>query len=139
MAEAKTLPTKASVAAFLNAIEDPDRRRDAKKLAKWMREATGCRPQLWGPRIVGFDTYHYKYASGREGDWPIVAFAPGARETSVYIMPGFSDYQATLKRIGKHRIGKSCLYIRKLDDLDANLLQKMIRSSVVTMRRRYPR
>ena len=112
MAEAKTKPTKASVAAFLNAIDDPDRRRDAKRLAKWMREATGCRAVLWGSRIVGFDTY---------------------------IMPGFDDYRALLKRLGKHRIGKSCLYVRKLDDLDTDVLQEMIQLSVATMRKRYPR
>lgn len=139
LSDLKTQPTKASVAAYLNAIEDPDRRRDAKKLAKWMREATGCRAKLWGTRIVGFDQYHYKYASGREGDWPIVGFAVSKRETSIYIMPGFGDYQALLKRLGKHRIGKSCLYVKNLDDLDADLLQEMIRTSVATMRKRYPR
>ena len=139
MSDLKTKSSKALVAAFLNAIEDADQRRDLKRLAKWMKEATGCRAQLWGTRIVGFDRYHYKYASGREGDWPIVAFAPGARAISIYIMPGFADYRTLLKRIGKHRLGKSCLYVRKLDDLDAELLQKMIRSSVATMRKHYPR
>lgn len=139
MAELKTKATGASVAAHLAAIEDPRVRADARKLAKLMREVTGCRAKMWGTRIVGYDSYHFRYASGREGDWPITGFGASKREFSIYIMPGFSKYGALLKKLGKHRKAKSCLYVRKLEDVDLEVLRQLVARSVADMRKKYPR
>lgn len=139
MAELKTKPTGASVASFLRALDDPEQRADAKTLSKLMREATGCRAKLWGTSIVGFDTYHYRYASGQEGDWPIVAFAPRKRDLSVYIMPGFSKYGRLMKKLGKHKTGRSCLYIKRLSDVDVDVLRDLIETSVTDMRKKWGR
>ncbi len=104
-----------------------------------MREETGCRAKMWGNRIVGYDQYHYRYATGNEGDWPITGFGASKRELSIYIMPGFSKYQSLMKKLGKHRTGKSCLYIRRLEDVDTEVLRKLIARSVADMRKKYPR
>ncbi len=133
MAEAKTQPTKASVAAFLATIPDAERRRDCKLVAKLMQEATGARPVLWGTSIVGFGTYRYKYASGREGDWPVTAFSPRKNDLTLYIMPGFDDNADLLARLGKHKTGKSCLYLKRLSDVDLAVLQEIIEKSVAAM------
>ncbi len=137
MAENKTKVTKTSVAQYLNAIENPQRRADAKKVAAMMRKATGKRARLWGTSIVGFGTYHYKYASGREGDWILVGFSPRKQNLVVYIMPGFKEFPALMKKLGKYKTGKSCLYLNKLDDVDAAVLEKLIGQSVKVMRKRY--
>lgn len=137
MAENKTRESKASVAAFLNAIDDPRKRADAKKVAAMMRKATGKRARLWGTSIVGFGTYHYKYASGREGDWALVGFSPRKQNLVVYIMPGFSEFPALMKKLGKYKTGKSCLYLNKLEDVDESVLEKLISQSVKVMRKRY--
>lgn len=137
MAENKTKVTKTSVAQYLNAIENPQRRADAKKVAAMMRKATGKRARLWGTNIVGFGTYHYKYASGREGDWILVGFSPRKQNLVVYIMPGFKEFPALMKKLGKYKTGKSCLYLNKLDDVDAAVLEKLIGQSVKVMRKRY--
>ena len=139
MAELKTKETRASVSAFLAAIEDPEQRADARRIARLMREATGCRARLWGTSIVGFDRYHFRYASGREGDWPIVGFSPRKRELSVYLMSGFGGQAKRLARLGRHRKGKSCLYIRRLSDVDPDVLRELVVASVAAMRRKYPR
>jgi len=133
MAEAKTQPTKASVAAFLAAIPDEERRRDCKLVAKLMREATGAKPVLWGTNIVGFGTYRYKYASGREGDWPVVAFAPRKNDLTLYVMPGFDRLAGHLAKLGRHKTGKSCLYLRRLADVDLAVLRQIITWSVEEM------
>ena len=133
MAEAKTQPTKASVAAFLAAIPDEERRRDCKLVAKIMREATGAKPVLWGTNIVGFGTYRYRYASGREGDWPVTAFSPRKNDLTLYIMPGFDDNAGLLARLGRHKTGKSCLYLKRLADVDLAVLQEIIAKSVAAM------
>jgi hypothetical protein len=138
MAELKTKKTKASVAEFLSRVEDPQRRADCKKVAKMMREATGNRAAMWGDSIVGFGKYAYTYASGRSGEWPITGFSPRKRELTVYIMPGFSKYQGLMKKLGKHRTGKSCLYIKRLSDVDEAVLEELIRESVKHMREKYP-
>lgn len=137
MAELKTKETKASVTAFLDSIEDRQKRADVKAIAKMMRAATGKRAKMWGPSIVGFDRYDYEYASGRSGTFMMTGFAPRAQNIAVYIMPGFSKYGALLKKLGKHSTGKSCLYIKRLADVDAKVLAILIERSVRDMRRKY--
>lgn len=138
MSELKTRKTGASVTAFLRSVEDPDRRRDCRRIAAMMRAATGARPAMWGPSMVGYGRYHYRYASGREGDWFECGYAPRAQNIVVYIMPGFGPFEPLMKRLGKYRTGKSCLYIKRLDDVDTDVLSKLIAESVVEIRRRYP-
>jgi hypothetical protein len=138
MAELKTKKTKASVAEFLKNVEDPQRRSDCKRVAKMMREATGNRAAMWGDSIVGFGKYAYTYASGHSGEWPITGFSPRKRELTLYIMPGFSMYDHLMKKLGKHRTGKSCLYIKQLSDVDEAVLEELIQASVKHMREKYP-
>lgn len=130
MAEQKTKQTNASVEKFLNQIPDETRREDCFKIAKMMEEITGCEPKMWGPSIVGFGSYHYKYASGHEGDWPIAAFSPRKQDLTVYLMPGFAEKGELMQQLGKHRTGKSCLYIKRLSDVHTPTLKKLIRGSV---------
>ena len=137
MAENKTQPTKASVTAFINAIDNPEKRADARKLAAMMRKATGKRAKMWGPSMVGYGTYHYKYASGREGDFMVTGFSPRKQALTVYIMAGFSKYDALMKKLGKYKTGKSCLYIKRLSDVDEAVLQRLIGESVKYMRKNY--
>lgn len=137
MAENKTKPTKASVTAFIKAIEDPAKRADARKVAAMMRRATGKRARMWGPSIVGYGTYHYEYASGREGDFMITGFSPRKQALTVYILAGFSRYDSLMKKLGRYRTGKSCLYIKRLADVDENVLERLINESVKYMRKNY--
>jgi len=137
MAENKTKETKASVASFLNAIEDTRKRADAKKVAAMMRKATGNRAKMWGSSMVGLGKYHYQYPSGCDGDWMLVGFAPRKQNLVVYIMPGFSTFAPLMKKLGKYKTGKSCLYLNKLEDVDVKVLQKLISDSVKLMRKRY--
>ena len=130
MAEIKTRPTKVSVKDFLNQIPDKERRDDCFAIAKIMEEITGDKPKMWGPSIVGFGTYHYKYASGREGDWPVAAFSPRKRDLTLYIMMGFEKHSDLMKQLGKHSTAKSCLYIKRLSDIHVPTLKKLIKSSV---------
>ena len=137
LADNKTQATRASVKAFLNAIEDSKRKADAKKVAAMMRNATGCRARMWGKDIVGYGQYHYEYASGRKGDWMLVGFSPRKRNLSIYIMPGFEPFAPLLENLGKHKTGRSCLYINSLADVDEAVLEQLIADSVTTMRERY--
>ena len=137
MAENKTQKNRASVTAFLNAIEDRQKKSDAKKVAAMMRRASGSRARMWGTAIVGFGSYHYKYASGREGDYFLVGFSPRKQNLVVYIMPGFKDFAVLMKKLGKYKTGKSCLYINKFEDIDESVLEKLIDRSVKLMRKRY--
>lgn len=137
MADVKTKQNAASVTAFLNALDDPRQRADARKLSKMMRAATGSRAKMWGTSIVGFGSYHYKYASGREGDWPLVGYSPRKQNLSLYIMPGFDRFEGLLKRLGRFKTGKSCLYIKRLDDVDEQVLDRLIRESIDYMREKY--
>ena len=129
-AEPKTKPTKASVKEFLSQIPDKERRDDCFAVAKMMEEITGVKPKMWGPSIVGFGTYHYKYASGHEGDWPIAAFSPRKRDLTVYLMVGFEKHVDLMKQLGKHSTGKSCLYIKRLSDIHVPTLKKLIKTSI---------
>lgn len=135
MAELKTKPTNASVEKFINQVADETRREDCRKVARMMEEITGEKPKMWGPGIVGFGTYHYKYASGHEGDWPIAAFSPRKQDLTLYLMPGFQGQADLMQQLGKHRTGKSCLYIKRLSDVHGPTLKKLIRESVKQMRK----
>jgi len=130
MAEAKTKPTKDSVAGFLGKIADAKRREDAKAVAKLMAEATGEKAEMWGSGIVGFGRHRYKYDSGREGEWMLTGFSPRKSELVVYIMPGFEHFPDLMKRLGKYKTGKSCLYIKKLEDVDTKVLKELVTQSV---------
>jgi hypothetical protein len=125
------------VTAFINAVEDKQQRADAKKIAAMMRAATGSRAGMWGASIVGFGSYHYKYASGQEGDWPLVGFSPRKQNLSLYIMAGFSNFGKLMARLGKHKTGRSCLYLKRLDDVDEKVLRQIIDASVMYMRANY--
>lgn len=137
MSQRKTTQNEADVDAFLDAVENPRRRADARQLLDLMRAVTGEPPKMWGTSIVGFGKYHYRYASGREGDSLMVGFSPRKQNLAIYIMPGFSDFGELLGRLGKFRTGKSCLYVNKLDDVDLEALEELVRESVAEMRRRY--
>ena len=139
MSTLKTKPSKASVTAFLGALPDADRRRDARRLLALMREETGERAKMWGESIVGFGSYHYNYASGREGDWPLTGFSPRKRNLAIYIMPGFTPYAALMAKLGKFKTGKSCLYLKRLEDVDEDVLRQLLARSVAEMRKRYPK
>lgn len=137
MAELKTKQTEQSVEKFLKAIEDETRRKDCFAVAKLMEEVTGVKPKMWGPSIVGFGSYHYKYASGQEADWPIAAFSPRKQNLTVYIMPGFERHDELMKKLGKHSVGKSCLYIKRLDDIHLPKLKKLVSESVKDVKKKY--
>ena len=130
MAEQKTKPTQASVKEFLNQVPDKERRDDCFTVAKIMEEITGDKPKMWGPSIVGFGAYHYKYASGREGDWPVAAFSPRKRDLTLYLTPGFDKQTELMQKLGKHGTGKSCLYIKRLSDIHVPTLKKLIKKSI---------
>jgi hypothetical protein len=130
MAELKTKKTKASVAAFLNGIEDERIRKDSKTIARMMKDATGASPKMWGTSIVGYGSHHYKYASGREGDWFLTGFSPRKRNLTLYLSYGLEKQGALLKKLGKHKTGKACLYINKLEDVDTDVLRELIERQV---------
>jgi hypothetical protein len=137
VAENKTKPNKASVTAFINGIEDEQKRRDARKVAAMMREVTGSRARMWGANIVGYGTYHYRYESGREGDFLITGFSPRKHALTLYIIPGFKHFESLLSKLGKYKTGKSCLYIKRLSDVDQKVLKRLIAASVKHMRMNY--
>ncbi len=138
MSANKTQPTGADVHAFLNAVEHPTRRADGLRLDAIFREVTGFRPVMWGPTIVGYGRYHYRYASGREGDFLATGFSPRKADLSVYIMPGYGDFGDLLARLGKHRKGKSCLYLNKLSDIDEDVLRDLIRAGLRDLATHWP-
>jgi hypothetical protein len=128
MAELKTRVTKASVDKFLQGIKDGKKREDCYLILKIMKKATKAAPKMWGTSIIGFGDHHYKYASGREGDWFITGFSPRVQNLTLYMMGGFD--QELLKKLGKYKTGKGCLYINKLEDVDTKILDKLITTSV---------
>lgn len=138
MSELKTRPTDESVDEYLAAIEDEERRRDCRRLVEMMRQATAAEPALWRPGIVGFGRYHYVYDSGREGDWFLTGFANRKQALTLYIMAGFGRYEDLLERLGKHKTGKSCLYVKRLDDIDLDVLEELVGASVEHLRNTYP-
>ncbi len=138
MAELKTKPTKGDVGAFLDSIPDPQRREDARTLCAMMESISGEPPRMWGPSMVGFGSYRYRYESGREGEWLRTGFSPRANALTVYLMDGLGQHQTLLDRLGKHKTGKSCLYITRLSDVNPSVLEALIRDSVAAMHRDYP-
>ena len=138
MAANKTTASDASVEDFIDAVEDGRKRADCQELIGLMRTITGHDPKLWGNSLVGFDTYHYRYASGREGDFFVTGFSPRKTALTVYIMPGLDRYAEPLERLGPHKTGKSCLYLKNLDAIDRDVLEEIIRDSVRVMREKYP-
>jgi hypothetical protein len=143
MSQAKTIPTGESVKKFLDKVADDRKRSDSLKLIDIMTRITGEPPKMWGPSIIGFGQYHYKYASGHEGDFALVGFSPRKQAISVYIMPYVADSKEPevdklFESLGKHKMAKGCLYIMKLDDVNTDALEKLIEISVENIRKLYP-
>lgn len=134
MAEPKTRPTGASVTAFLDAIDDPQRRGDAKAVLKLMKELSGLKAEMWGSSIVGFGRQDIDYADGRKLDWPLIGFSPRKANLVLYLMDGYDDYAALLAKLGKHKTGRSCLYLNKLADVDMEVLESLIKASLKKQR-----
>jgi hypothetical protein len=132
----KTVKTRQSVSAFLAAQPDAGRRRDCRTIAAMMRQATGAPPKMWGPSIVGFGDAHYKYASGREGDWFEIGFAPRKTEVTIYGLGGVKRYPALLRKLGAHSLDGSCLHITRLEDIDLGILKKLMSAGVRDLRQR---
>lgn len=137
MAQNKTKPTNVSPRTFINQVDGEQKRQDCRELAEMMQDITGQPPKMWGPSIVGFDQYHYKYESGREGDSPLTGFAPRKDGLVLYLGPGL-DNRSLMTKLGKHKAGKGCLYVKRLGDVDRGVLRDLIRASVTAMRERYP-
>tara|TARA_R110002126_G_scaffold201238_2_gene348825 strand:+ start:127675 stop:128109 length:435 start_codon:yes stop_codon:yes gene_type:complete len=133
----KTQPTTTSAADFIATIENQRRREDAQILLSLFHRVTGYEPQMWGSSIIGYGRYHYSYESGRQGDFLVTGFSPRKAALSVYIMPGYRDLSEKLSRLGKHKIGKSCLYINKLSDIDLTVLEEIVRDGVTYMKSKY--
>jgi hypothetical protein len=138
MAKNKTTETESSVTDFINAVEDLKRKNDSFELIKLMQNETGFKPKMWGPSIIGFGSYHYKYASGHEGDAPLVGFSPRKDAISLYLYSTFEDKEELLSKFGKHKAGKGCIYIKKIADIDIEILKKMISHSVQNLKKLYP-
>ena len=138
MPELKTRENEASVEAFLDGVGDETRRADCRAVLAMMREATGHEAKMWGTSIVGFGSYHYRYASGHEGDCCLTGFSPRKKDLTLYLAPGIDRYAPLLAKLGKHRAGKGCLYLKRLADIDLGVLRELIRASVADLRRLYP-
>jgi hypothetical protein len=138
MAEIKTKQNDSCVTDFLNSVSDEKKRQDSFTILELMQEVTGAQPKMWGDSIVGFGTYHYKYASGREGDWFLVGFSPRKQNLTLYIMSGLDQSENLLQDLGKYKTGKSCLYINRVADIDLQTLQKLVERSVEHMERTNP-
>lgn len=138
MSQNKTQANTANVAEFLAQIADPQKRADCEQIKQWMQELSGEPPMMWGSAMIGFGQYHYRYDSGREGDFFRTGFSPRAQNITLYIMAGFSQYDDLLAKLGKHKTGKSCLYIKRLSDIDAAVLRELIQASLDWMAEKYP-
>lgn len=125
----KTVANALSVKDFLDAVEQDKKRIDSYELLSIMERITGEKPVMWGTSIVGFGSYHYKYESGREGDMPKIGFSPRKQNLTMYIMPGFARYEDLLSKLGKYKTGKSCLYIKKMEDVDREVLEELFRTA----------
>jgi hypothetical protein len=139
MSVLKTKPTEVSVESHIAAIANEEQRNDARSLVALMRKVTKQEPRMWGPSIVGFGSYHYKYASGHEGDSALAGFAARGSELVVYIAPDFDGRDVLLAKLGEHKTAKVCVYIRRLANVDLKVLEKLVARSVVDMKRRYPK
>ncbi|SDN45843.1 protein of unknown function (DU1801) [Psychrobacillus sp. OK028] len=136
--EAKTKETDVDVIEFIEAVDSPKKREDAHKLLEIFEQTSGYQAKMWGPSIIGFGSYHYKYASGHEGDAPLVGFSPRKAKISLYFATGDTTREETLKRFGKYTTGKSCVYINKVDDIDVDVLKEMITQSIAFLQELYP-
>jgi len=137
-AKNKTTATEKSVEDFLDDVKDDQKREDSYKILDMMKRLSGYEPKMWGSSIIGFGEYHYKYESGREGDMCRIGFSPRAQNLSIYFMPGYADFSEDLSRLGKHKLGKSCLYIKRLSDVDEAVLEEMIVRDLKMMDEKYP-
>ena len=137
MTELKTKPNEASVKQFINSVENEQKREESLRLLNIMEEVTGEKGKMWGQSIVGFGSYHYVYASGTSGDWMLAGFSPRKQALTIYMMAGNEHFEKELKDLGKYKLGKSCLYVKKLDDINESVLRKMIRKSVRLLKNRY--
>jgi len=138
MAELKTKVTKASVLNFIKSVPDEKKRKDGLALLKLFKEVTGEKPKMWGTSIIGFGSYHYKSERSRqEGDWPLTGFSPRKQNLTIYIMLGLAESEDLLKKLGKYKTSVGCLYINKLDDVDTGVLKRIIKRSVVAMKKKY--
>jgi hypothetical protein len=133
MTELKTQKNDASVEEFIDSVDNEKKRQDSYAILELMKDVTGEEPAMWGTSIVGFGSYHYKYASGREGDWFLVGFSPRKQNLTLYIMSGFDEYESLLEDLGKYKTGKSCLHINKLEDVDLSTLRELVEKSAVHM------
>lgn len=137
MAERKTEKNNASVKSFVDAVENERRKKDCRAAMKLMAKVTGKRPKMWGSSIIGYGTYSSTNTTGKPAEWPVVALSPRKSDLTIYIMPGFKPFSPLLKKLGKHRTGKSCLYIKNLADVDLPTLETLIQKSVIEMKKRY--
>jgi Domain of unknown function (DU1801) len=137
MSENKTKPTDATPQEFLATVEPEKRRAQSFELLKFFEDITGWKARMWGPSIIGFGEYHYKYDSGREGDFLATGFSPRKANLVLYIIPGYQDYGPILERLGKHKLGKSCLYINKLEDIDMEVLAELVRAGLADLSKKY--
>jgi Domain of unknown function (DU1801) len=136
--ELKTKPTEVSVEVYIDAVADEKQRADAKKIVELMQRLTGHAPRMWGPSIIGFGTYHYKYDSGREGDMCRIGFSPRKGQTVLYITDGYDKYAPLMAKLGKHKTGRSCLYVKRLSDIDEAVLEQLCVESLAYMAQQYP-
>ncbi|GAB4315596.1 MAG: hypothetical protein Kow00117_07540 [Phototrophicales bacterium] len=130
MSQNKTVPTDGDVVAFLNSVEPQKKRADSFAILELIQQVTGEQPVMWGDSIIGFGRYHYRYHSGREGEWLVTGFSPRKQAITLYIMAGFDDYGDLLQKLGKYKIGKSCLYIKKIEDINLDILRELVQRSV---------
>ncbi len=137
-AENKTKPTEVTPAEFIASVEPDRKREEAQTLDQLFQKVTGWKPVMWGPSIIGYGSYHYKYESGREGDMCATGFSPRKANHSLYIMPGYANFEEVLSRLGKHSMGKSCLYIKKLDDVDLDVVAELIEAGLKDLGETYP-
>lgn len=137
MAELKTKMNDSDIIKFLNGVDDEERRKDCFKLLELFEQLTNEPPKMWGTSIVGYGSYHYKYDSGREGDWFLAGFSPRKQNLTIYITAGFTEYDAIMQNLGKFKTGSSCLYVKKLADIDLDKLKTLVKKSVAYMKKRY--
>ncbi len=138
MSENKTKPTEVAVEDFLAAVEPERKREGARELDALFRKVTGFNPVMWGPSMIGYGSYHYVYESGREGDMLATGFSPRKAQHSIYILPGYADYAPILERLGKHSKGKSCLYVKKLADIDLQVLAELVETGLKDLSAKWP-
>ncbi|MBT8306888.1 MAG: DUF1801 domain-containing protein [Maribacter sp.] len=137
MAKNKTIPNETSVSAFIEGVEDEQKKADCHTLIGLMKEITGEEPVMWGPSIIGFGSYHYKYDSGRKGDMLLTGFSPRKQNLTLYIMSGFNRYEKLMQKLGKYKTGKSCLYVKRISDIDMGVLTELIKDSFTHYNKKY--